>query len=130
MNPYYIIAGALLAVAFVVHLFRGNRTYSAACPATTDGAAYTAWLLGRCGFSLIAVDLALSALFASLFGWGVISRNRLLEIFLAATYGCWTFGWLATLIAERAAGYFYRRLYHWILFFVVTALLVAGLLGD
>ncbi|WP_417012400.1 hypothetical protein [Alistipes sp.] len=125
MNTYYLIAGALVAVAFFVHVVAGNRFYSSARP--TGGRAYDAWLMGRCGMQMIAVDLTLTAAFALLLGTGAIPRNRALELFLWATYCGWTLLWLVSLAAERARRWHYLRLYHWGLFLLVASLLGAGM---
>ena len=73
MNGWFLAAGALLAAAFFVHVFSGNRFYSAARPdtATAPSGAYEAWLMGRCGVQMISVDLFLCAAFLLLLasGW-------------------------------------------------------------
>ena len=67
MNGWFLAAGALLAAAFFVHVFSGNRFYSAARPdtATAPSGAYEAWLMGRCGVQMISVDLFLSLIHIS-----------------------------------------------------------------
>ena len=81
MNGWFLAAGALLAAAFFVHVFSGNRFYSAARPdaATAPSGAYEAWLMGRCGVQMISVDLFLCAAFLLLLGTSVlraISRSN------------------------------------------------------
>jgi len=84
MNGWFLAAGALLAAAFFVHVFSGNRFYSAARPdaATAPSGAYEAWLMGRCGVQMISVDLFLCAAFLLLLGTSVLPRNFALELLL------------------------------------------------
>ena len=91
MNGWFLAAGALLAAAFFVHVFSGNRFYSAACPdaATAPSGAYEAWLMGRCGVQMISVDLFLCAAFLLLLGTGVLPRNFALELLLLLVFGGW-----------------------------------------
>ena len=49
MNGWFLVAGALLVVAFFVHSVFGNRLYAAARPEHAALRAYDAWLMGRCG---------------------------------------------------------------------------------
>ena len=96
MNGWFIAAGTLLTAAFFVHVVSGNRFYTAACPGRNAAAdkAYEAWLMGRCGVQMITADLALGAVFLLLLGFGAISRNFQLELFLLLTYGGWfLLGW-------------------------------------
>ena len=81
MNGWFLAAGALLAAAFFVHVFSGNRFYSAARPdaATAPSGAYEAWLMGRCGVQMISVDLFLCTAFLLLLGTSVLPRNFALE---------------------------------------------------
>lgn len=112
MNEYFIAAAAVSALACLVHVVRGNRLYGASRPeGEADGSnRYVAWLTGRCGFQLIAVDLLLTSLFLGLLGCGGIADNRPLELFLLAQYAGWTVAWLAGLTVERAHGKRYLRL--------------------
>lgn len=105
MNGWFIAAGTLLTAAFFVHVVSGNRFYTAACPGRNAAAdkAYEAWLMGRCGVQMITADLALGAVFLLLLGFGAISRNFQLELFLLLTYGGWFLLWLVSLGYERAA---------------------------
>ena len=91
MNGWFLAAGALLAAAFFVHVFSGNRFYSAARPdaATAPSGAYEAWLMGRCGVQMISVDLFLCAAFLLLLGTGVLPRNFALELLLLLVFGGW-----------------------------------------
>ena len=96
MNGWFLAAGALLAAAFFVHVFSGNRFYSAARPdtATAPSGAYEAWLMGRCGVQMISVDLFLCAAFLLLLGTGVLPRNFALELLLLLVFGgCASSGW-------------------------------------
>ena len=79
MNGWFLAAGALLAAAFFVHVFSGNRFYSAARPdaATAPSGAYEAWLMGRCGVQMISVDLFLCAAFLLLLVWSSCLFKRL-----------------------------------------------------
>lgn len=126
MNVWFLAAGGVLVAAFFVHVFAGNRLYSCARPEREDGAAYEAWLMGRCGVQMITVDLTLGAVFVLLLGFGAIPRNPLLELFLLFTYGGWFLLWLVSLAAERAAARRYLRLCHWVLFCVLALLLWMG----
>ena len=73
MNGWFLVAGALLVVAFFVHSVFGNRLYAAARPEHTALRAYDAWLMGRCGMQMIGADLLLAAVFLLLAGSGVVS---------------------------------------------------------
>ena len=114
MNGWFLAAGALLAAAFFVHVFSGNRFYSAARPdaATAPSGAYEAWLMGRCGVQMISVDLFLCAAFLLLLG-----------------FGGWCVFWLVSLLCEKAGGRHYLRLCHWALFLVLFGLVLGGMLG-
>ena len=116
MNGWFLAAGALLAAAFFVHVFSGNRFYSAARPdaATAPSGAYEAWLMGSCGVQMISVDLFLCAAFLLLLGTGVLPRNFALEL---------------PLLCEKAGGRHYLRLCHWALFLVLFGLVLGGMLG-
>ena len=89
MNGWFLAAGALLAAAFSVHLFSGNRLYSAARPdaATAPPRACEAWMMGRCGMQMISVDLLLAAGFLVLSGLGVLPRSFWFELFLLLLFG-------------------------------------------
>ena len=120
MNGWFLAAGALLAAAFFVHVFSGNRFYSAARPdaATAPSGAYEAWLMGRCGVQMISVDLFLCAAFLLLLGTGVLPRNFALELLLLLVFGGWCVFWRH-----------YLRLCHWALFLVLFGLVLGGMLG-
>lgn len=127
MNGWFIAAGALLAAAFFVHVLSGNRFYSLARPGRGTQGAYEAWLMGRCGFQMIAVDLALGAAFVLLLGFGILPRNPELEIFLFAAYAGWALFWLVSLACEKSEKRLYLRLGHWGLFLVAALLLGLGM---
>lgn len=131
MNGWFLGAGALLAAAFCVHVFSGNRFYSEARPdaATAPSRAYEAWLMGRCGFQMISVDLALAATFVLLLGTGALPRNFALELLLLLVFGGWCVFWLVALLCEKAGGRRYLRLCHWALFLVLFGLVLGGMLG-
>lgn len=131
MNGWFFAAGVLLAAAFFVHVFSGNRFYSAARPDRPDArpGAYEAWLMGRCGVQMISVDLFLAAAFLLLLGAGLLPRNFWLEVFLLSVFGGWGIFWLVSLACEKAGGHYYLRLCHWVLFFVLFGLVLGGLLG-
>lgn len=131
MNYFFLAAGALLAAAFFVHVFSGNRFYTAARPdrRAARPEAYEAWLMGRCGVQMISVDLFVSLLFLLLLGFGVLLRNFWLELFLLLVFGGWGVFWLVSLACEKAGGRYYLRLCHWVLFFALAGLVLAGMLG-
>lgn len=131
MNYFFLACGALLAAAFFVHVFSGNRFYSAARPDrnTDRPEAYEAWLMGRCGVQMISVDLFVSLLFLLLLGLGVVPRNFWLELFLLLVFGGWGVFWLVSLVCEKAGGRYYLRLCHWVLFYALAGLVLAGMLG-
>lgn len=106
MNGWFLAAGALLAAAFFVHVFSGNRFYSAARPDRPDArpGAYEAWLMGRCGVQMISVDLFLAAGFLLLSGLGLLPRSFWLEVFLLSVFGGWGVFWLVSLACEKAGG--------------------------
>lgn len=126
MNGWFLVAGALLIVAFFVHSVFGNRLYVAARPEYAALRAYDAWLMGRCGMQMIGADLLLAAGFLLLAGSGVIPRSRELELFVLLTYCAWTLGWLLSLIAERSGRRYYFRLCQWVLFLSVALLTGIG----
>jgi hypothetical protein len=97
-NGWFLAAGALLAAAFSVHLFSGNRLYSAARPdaATAPPRACEAWMMGRCGMQMISVDLLLAAGFLVLSGLGVLPRSFWFELFLLLLFGGWGIRWLVS----------------------------------
>lgn len=127
MNGWFITAGTLLVAAFLVHVIAGTRFYALARPAGEHSDACEAWLLGRCGFQMISVDLALASLFLLLLGSGAVSRNFLLELFLLLTYGGWFLFWLVALTLEKSAARIYWRLCHWALFLAVVVLIGIGM---
>lgn len=130
MNYFFLAAGALLAAAFFVHLFAGNRFYSAARPdrRTDSPEAYEAWLMGRCGVQMISVDLFAATAAMFLLGLGLVPRNFWLELFLLIVFGGWGIFWLVSLACEKAGGRYYLRLCHWVLFFALAGLVLAGML--
>lgn len=130
MNGWFLAAGALLAAAFFVHVFSGNRFYSAARPDRPDArpGAYEAWLMGRCGVQMISVDLFVSTVFLLLLGFGLLPRNFWLEVFLLLVFGGWGVFWLVSLACEKAARGRYLRLCHWALFFVLAGLVLGGMI--
>lgn len=131
MNYFFLAAGALLAAAFFVHVFSGNRFYTAARPdrRAARPEAYEAWLMGRCGVQMISVDLCVSLLFLLALGLGVLPRNFWLELFLLLVFGGWGVFWLVSLRYEKAGGRYYLRLCHWVLFFALAGLVLAGMLS-
>lgn len=131
MNYCFLAACALLTAAFFVHVISGNRFYSAARPdrCTARPEAYEAWLMGRCGVQMISVDLFVSLLFLLLLGLGVVPRNFWLELFLLLVFGGWGVFWLVSLVCEKAGGRYYLRLCHWVLFYALAGLVLAGMLG-
>ena len=86
-----------------------------------------AWMLGRCGFQLISVDLALSAGCFLALGLGLIPRNAVLELFLTLTYAGWGVAWRAVLAADRSPAACRHRLRHWVVFFVVALTAACGM---
>ncbi len=132
MNGWFLAAGALLAAAFFVHLFSGNRLYSAARPdaATAPPRACEAWMMGRCGMQMISVDLLLAAGFLVLSGLGVLPRSFWFELFLLLLFGGWEIFWLVSLACEKAGGRYYLRLCQWVLFLVLFGLVLGGMLGQ
>ena len=106
MNGWFLAAGALLAAAFFVHVFSGNRFYSAARPdtATAPSGAYEAWLMGRCGVQMISVDLFLCTAFLLLLGTSVLPRNFALELLLLLVFGGWGVFWLGWLACVKKDG--------------------------
>ena len=132
MNGWFLAAGALLAAAFFVHLFSGNRLYSAARPdaATAPPRACEAWMMGRCGMQMISVDLLLAAGFLVLSGLGVLPRSFWFELFLLLLFGGWEIFWLVSLACEKAGGRYYLRLCQWVLFLVLSGLVLGGMLGQ
>ena len=114
MNAWFIAAGVMLAGAFGVHVVAGTRFYAKARPerelpgrAPEDAVVAerrAAWMLGRCGFQLISVDLALSAGCFLALGLGLIPRNAVLELFLTLTYAGWGVAWRAVLAADCPGG--------------------------
>ena len=95
MNGWFLAAGALLAAAFSVHLFSGNRLYSAARPdaATAPPRACEAWMMGRCGMQMISVDLLLAAGILVLYALGVLPRSFRVELFMQLLIGgCFLLG--------------------------------------
>ena len=132
MNGWFLAAGALLAAAFSVHLFSGNRLYSAARPdaATAPPRACEAWMMGRCGMQMISVDLLLAAGFLVLSGLGVLPRSFWFELFLLLLFGGWGIFWLVSLACEKAGGRYFLRLCQWVLFLVLFGLVLGGMLGQ
>lgn len=115
--------------AFFVHVIAGTRFYALARPAGERSDACEAWLLGRCGFQMISVDLALAAVFLLLLGCGAVPRNFLLELFLLLTYGGWFLFWVAALKSEKSVVRIYWRLCHWALFLTVAVLVGIGMVN-
>lgn len=71
MNGYFIAAGTILILTFIVHIIAGNRTYAVLNPQRnnqTSKRLYEVWLLGRLGFQMISIDLFLSMVFTILMG--------------------------------------------------------------
>lgn len=69
MNGYFIAAGTILILTFIVHIIAGNRTYAVLNPQRnnqTSKRLYEVWLLGRLGFQMISIDLFLSMVFTIL----------------------------------------------------------------
>ena len=72
MNGYFIAAGTILILTFIVHIIAGNRTYAVLNPQRnnqTSKRLYEVWLLGRLGFQMISIDLFLSMVFTILIGY-------------------------------------------------------------
>lgn len=137
MNAWFIAAGVMLAGAFEVHVVAGTRFYAKARPerelpgrAPEDAVVAerrAAWMLGRCGFQLISVDLALSAGCFLALGLGLIPRNAVLELFLTLTYAGWGVAWRAVLAADCSPAACRHRLRHWVVFLAVALTAACGM---
>ena len=130
MNGYFIAAGTILILTFIVHIIAGNRTYAVLNPQRnnqTSKRLYEVWLLGRLGFQMISIDLFLSMVFTILMGTCIISYNYYLALFITILYGGYCFLWLLTLLYMREPKTIYLRLCHWFVFLIICSLMAIGL---
>lgn len=125
MNVFFIIAGGLLLVAFLVHVVSGDREYRQVRPEAAQ--LFRFWLLGRCVFHVASVDLLLSGAALLATGLGLLPYSLPLLGFIAALYGCYCLAWLLTVKHSGAQGADYLALGQWILFLLVFLLTLGGL---
>ena len=125
MNVFFIIAGLLLLVAFLVHLVAGDREYRQVHPAAPQ--LFRFWLLGRCTFHVASADLLLSAAVLLATGLGVLPYSLPLLGFIAVLYGSYCLAWLLTVKYSGAQGRDYLALGQWMLFLLVFLLTLGGL---
>ena len=130
MNGYFIAAGTILILTFIVHIIAGNRTSAVLNPQRnnqTSKRLYEVWLLGRLGFQMISIDLFLSMVFTILMGTCIIPYNYYLALFITILYGGYCFLWLLTLLYMREPKTIYLRLCHWFVFLIICSLMAIGL---
>lgn len=130
MNYWFLSAGVLLLLAFLVHTFKGNRFYTILNPRKTgagEPAVYGVWLLGRGGWQVIGVDLLLGGGFLLAQGTGLMAYSFPLTLFIALAYGLYCAAFLVAFAVEGARAASYKRSPQWLLFLVVSALVATGM---
>ena len=130
MNTCFISAGILLLIAFPIHLLFGNRDYSRLDPQSNGlelPTLHRIWMMGRCCFHMVSVDLLLSAVFLLLLGTQVIPYNFYLALLVLLLYVGYLGAWLATLYVSRVKPVLYLHLGQWMLFVVAFVLILIGM---
>ncbi|WP_281953426.1 hypothetical protein [Rothia dentocariosa] len=139
----FVIAGALMALAFGAHVFIGTReTLSlrpVAHPANTENmvsapANHTElsrhWAQAMCAFQLVSIDLLLITIVTFLLAFtDLLPAKREIGLFIAAYLGAWGFVWLVQLAAVKVERRTYYMLGQWMLFFLCAAFMVWGSLA-
>lgn len=137
INYWLIVAGSLLFLALLVHMFVGDKEYYHLNPkgrhtgqkdqTHQDDKAFDAWLLGRAVFHMASVDLLACATALFLMGINVIPYTYWLSLFIALLHGGYLVFWLATLMISRAKPIDYLKQAQWLLFLITCLLIVMGM---
>jgi len=129
ISYFFLIAGLIIAVSFVVHLIGGNKEYLSIKP-SRDDESFQYWLLGSCCFQMVSADLLITAAFMLLMGLDIIPYNYHLALFLTVIFAGYLIFWLSTLALNRAMSKYYLRLGQWTLFLSAMLLVIAGIITQ
>ncbi len=130
MNYFFISAGTLLFVSFLIHTIAGDKEYCKLNPGKQHdrpGKMFGFWLMGRCTFQMVSMDLLLGSVFILLMGVNITSFNFHLSLFIALLYFGYLIAWLLTLFTSKAGRENYLNQGQWILFLIVFILIVLGI---
>ena len=129
ISYFFLVAGIIIAIAFVVHLIGGNKEYTMIKP-SRDDESFQYWLLGSCCFQMVSADLLITSAFMLLLGLDIIPYNYHLALFLAVIFAGYLIFWLSNLALNRAKSYFYLRLGQWTLFISAMILMIVGIITQ
>lgn len=134
MNYPILIAGVLIFLAFLAHLFIGSRGALRARPAAQSASDKAKadeierhWVQSLCVFQMVSVDLALLAVLLLVMGaTDRIPHRSTIAMIAAGVVSLWGVAWLLQLLALRRPVSDYFKLPQWILLFVCAGLLWWG----
>ncbi|WP_373741236.1 hypothetical protein [Neisseria sp.] len=127
MNGWLIAAGLLILLAQPVHMFIGDKEYRRLRPERDDTPHFAYWLCGRASFQMVSADLLLSGGCILLTGLDLLPYSTALIGFFTLLYAAYAVFWFGTLAVSRAPAVQYGKQGQWLLFCVITALLVSGI---
>ena len=134
MNYPIALAGAIVFLAFLAHVFIGNREAFSTRPksALADDAKAAEiidrhWVQSLCAFQLVSIDLFVMAVFLLLLGiTDVLSPRRELALAASGFFALWGAIWLGQLLVLRRRIGDYLMLGQWACWFVCAGLLWWG----
>lgn len=127
MNYPFVIAGAILALAFLAHALVGSRESLTTRPTEEKTDVVRNWVQSMCAFQMITVDLFLLAVLLFFLGMSSgIPFKREMALGVSVLFAMWGIAWLIQMILLRRPGRDYLLLGQWIAWFVCSALLFWG----
>lgn len=134
MNYPILMAGVLIFLALLAHLFIGSREALSTRPASPLANVKAKadeierhWVQSLCAFQMVSVDLGvLSVLLLVVGATDRIPGRSTIAMIAAGVVSLWGVAWLLQLLALRRPVIDYVKLPQWILWFVCTGLLWWG----
>ncbi|WP_299751720.1 hypothetical protein [uncultured Tateyamaria sp.] len=127
MNIWVFIVACITLVAFLAHLAIGTKETATLAPDPSETERNTHWVQAMCAFQMLSVDLLVVA--AALFGIAFVDLGQLERpaiLFFGLLFFLWGVAWVVQMKALRRTATSLSQLPHWLVWFVCSALLVAG----
>lgn len=118
------IAVLLCGGAFFIHTFAGDKELQQIKPDSKDVIAERTWIMSRCGWHWISLDLLLATTALVYFGWlqddFQVSARTFLFYGLTVYFGGYAIVWLFTIVISPATPKRYLVLGQWMLLLAIS----------
>ncbi len=127
MNIYVLIAGLLVFFGFLAHTFVGTKETLTTRVEFSDALIEKNWYQSFTAWHLVTADLLLSSILLILIAaTDIFEDKRTITLIFALQFLAWTVSALITMIVTNGREYF-RQLYQWAFFLIVSAILFYGM---